>query len=684
MALKKEVADQIKDLLQKHPRGLSITEIVATVKINRNTAGRYLENLLVAGQVEMRRFGMAKIYKISQRVPVSAVLSVSSELVLQLDRYLRIIFANEPFCMLVGTDSKNLLGKNIEYTPVALLFDELFVGLIERIREGVTGNVWSGEIELKSKGILIFYRIAPTVFQDGSRGVTVILEDITQHKLAEQALLDSEAKLRSVSENSPDMILMVNPDMEIIYINRTFERNPDEVIGKSLFDFVPPAFHPVAAACCEYVLTTGKQANYCTEYQFEKTGTVFFESTVGPVLQDGKITALVINARDVTKRKKAEEELRESEERLRLLLNSTEDLIIMQDHEGRYLYFNISEKYGISGKEMLGLTPYDLHDKESADHIVERVNYVAKTGQTLREETPLIWKGQDLWFSDSISPVLGADGTIAAVVTVSQNITERKHAEMALRESEDLYRSLAEASTDLIFVIGKDDTVEYVNSFAASMVNKPVEQITGNSRSLLFPEGIARNQKKALERIFATGIPARSEGALSFSGQKYWFDHFLIPLKDADGRVRSVLGISRDITERKRVEKILLESEERYRQLVEISPDAVIIHQDGKITFVNPAAISMFGAKNSHEILGRDVLDIIHPDFRDSVRENIEKDLSGETTPSIELNLLRFDGTTIVAEGRGVKTIVDGKPAIQVAIRDITERKRSENEIQKK
>lgn len=677
MALKKEVADQIKELLQKNPRGLSITDIVSTVKINRNTAGRYLENLLVSGQLEMRRFGMAKIYRISQRVPVSAVLSVSSESVLQLDRYLRIVFANEPFCTLVGSGSKNLLGKNIEYTSVALVFNELFVGLIERIREGVTGNGWSGEVELKSKGLLLFCRIAPTVFEEGSRGVTVILEDITQQKLAEQALLASEAKLRSVSENSPDLILMVNPDLEIIYINRVTWMVPHDVTGKSVFDFIPREFHGGAKACMEHVLTSGKQANFFTEYPTEKGGTVSFESTVGPVLQNGKITALVINARDVTTRKKAVEELRESEERLRLVLNSTEDLIFMQDPEGRYLYFNISEKYGISGKEMLGLTPFDLHDQDSAGRMAERVKYVAKTGQTLREETPLHWKGQDLWFSDSISPIRNADGTITAVVTVSQNITERKRAEMALRESENLYRSLAEASSDLIFVIGKDDTVEYVNSFAASMVNKPVEQITGNSRSSLFPSDIAGNQKKALDRIFATGIPARSEGALTFSGQKYWFDHFLLPLRDADGRVRSVLGVSRDITERMLAEKTLQESEERYRRLVEISPDAVIIHQEGKIQFVNPAAVSMLGAKDAREILGKPVFDIIHQSYRNGVRENIKKDLGGEPTPPMELKLLRVDGTTVLAQGRGVKTMIDGKPAIQVAIQEISEQKRS-------
>jgi predicted transcriptional regulator len=78
MVLRKEITSLIKDLLKKNPQGLSITEIVGAVNINRNTAGRYLENLLVSGQVDMRRFGMAKIYMLSQRVPLSAVLSISS------------------------------------------------------------------------------------------------------------------------------------------------------------------------------------------------------------------------------------------------------------------------------------------------------------------------------------------------------------------------------------------------------------------------------------------------------------------------------------------------------------------------------------------------------------------------------------------------------------------------------
>ena len=113
-------------------------------------------------------------------------------------------------------------------------------------------------------------------------------------------------------------------------------------------------------------------------------------------------------------------------------------------------------------------------------------------------------------------------------------------------------------------------------------------------------------------------------------------------------------------------------------QLVDISPDPVIIHQNGKIIFMNPAALRLIGASHSDEINGKKILDFIHPDFRDAVRRNIDKDLGGNITPPIELHMLRVDGSSVIVEGRGVRTIINGKPAIQVAIQDITERKRAE------
>jgi PAS domain-containing protein len=166
MDLQKEISNQIEDLLQKNPHGLTISEIVKVVQINRSTARQYLENLLISGRLEKRLLGRSKIYMPSRRVPLSPVLSISSDFVILLDYFLRIIFANEPFLKFVGSTSKKLVGKHIENTAVAQVFDESFAQLIEKLNEGIIGNEWSGEIEFSTKNVILFCRIVPTVFDD--------------------------------------------------------------------------------------------------------------------------------------------------------------------------------------------------------------------------------------------------------------------------------------------------------------------------------------------------------------------------------------------------------------------------------------------------------------------------------------------------------------------------------------
>ncbi len=338
MALKKEITGKIKALLEKNPQGLSITEIVKTADINRNTAGRYLENLLVSGQVEMRRFGMTKIYKLSQRVPLSAMLSISSESVVQLDSFLRIVFVNEPFCSFLGTDSKDLLGKNIEYTPVALVLDELFVGFIERIREAIAGQEWSGEIVFRSKGIIAFCRIAPTVFEDGRKGVSVILEDITRRKQGEWALRESEATARALMNSPTDTVLLMDTRGIILDLNATaaskFKKYGDNLIGKLADSLLPAGIAKSRRLLTSQVL----EKKQIVRYEDERDGR-WYDTVAYPIIVDGEVTRIAMIARDITDRKKAEDALRESEERYRLLVDISPDAVLIHIG-GKITYLN--------------------------------------------------------------------------------------------------------------------------------------------------------------------------------------------------------------------------------------------------------------------------------------------------------------------------------------------------------
>lgn len=919
MVLNKKITLQIKNLLKENPQGLNIKDIANIVDINRNTAGRYLENLLISGQVEVRRFGMTKIYALSQRVPISAMLSLSSELVLQLSSSLRILFANEPFLSFVGTDSKSLLGKNIEYTPVALVFEDFLTEFIENLKEGVRGKEWVGEISIRSKDSILICRIAPTVFDDGRKGVSVIFEDVTQRKQMERTLLESEAKFHSIAENSPDMILMLNQNLDIIYINKTITLNSDQVCGKSVYDFLPRKFHPAATACFKQVMKNGKPAKYDTEYYFENDITLYFESTVGPVFQDGEISALVINARDITERKKAEmvlqeseeryrklveispdaviihqqgiiifanpsalsllgasspdeivgknllefiqpdfrealmknikkdlhgditpptevymlrvdgssvivegrgvrtfidgkpaiqvairditerkrtEEamkesegklaailqsitdpmslldenltilwanepakryfgndiigkkcyesyhlrqdpcepypclslkafrdgmihhhettvinshgerkffecsanvalrdssgkpvavlelsrditdrkmaelaLRQNEERLRLIIDNTDDLIIMQDTEGRYLYFNSAARYGVSGDDVLGSTPYDLADRETADRIMERVKNVVKTGQIIRDETSMVWKNETLWFSDSLSPVRDAKGSIVAVVTVSQNITERKRAEMAFRESMATARALINAPTDSVILTDSKGIILALNETAASRFGKRVDELVGVLGDDLLPKDLAQSRRSRILRVLETKEMVRFED----ERDGRWFDTVAYPVIGETGDVNRVAIVARDITEQKNIAKQLRESELRFQRLLELSFGAIVIHKNKIITFSNEKAAKIVGAASPHELIGRSILDFVHPDFHRIVKDRVGKMSSGpdNTVPVIPETFLRIDGTPVNVEVMAITFDDNGTPAVQVAFREI-------------
>jgi PAS domain S-box-containing protein len=685
MAFRKEITAQIRDLLKQNPQGLNITAIVRTININRNTAGRYLENLMVSGQVEMRRFGMAKIYRLAQRVPLSAMLSISSELIMLLDSHQRVIYANDPLLSFLATTQKDLYGKNIEYTPAVTVFDDAFDLLRKQIRNGLAGKEWSGELSPGHAGITFSCRVAPAVFEEGQRGVSVLLEDITVRKEAERRTQESEHQFRMLAEHSLDMIHRHTPDDICIYISPACRTilgyGPEEIIGQSIYEFLHPddaplvpdyksrldKKHPGAKITyrvrhrdghdvwLESVLraifdqktgefteiygvtrdiTEQKKAQdtlresedrYRTLVEIspdavilhEKGKIVFMnpaavtllgarrpEEIIGkkvldivhsdyrdtvrasieqdlrgeqtpsmelkmlrtdgtPVIVEGRGVrtsfngrpAVQVAIRDITDRKKAEQALRESEATARALISAPTDSILLLDADGVILQLNETAalRLGRHREDLIGLLCDRVLPKDVAKKRRSIISRVLETREPVRFED----ERNGIWFDTVAYPIIGPNGDVNRIAIIARDITRRRRAEEALRGEEERYRSLAEASQDLIFVVDRDDVVTYVNSSAAAMFGREPAAVIGMQRASLFPKKIAERQALGLQKVFDSGQPVRSEGAMPVDGEIRWFDHFLMPIRDAGGRVISVLGVSRDITDRKRAEAAL-------------------------------------------------------------------------------------------------------------------------------
>lgn len=344
----------IKDLLKKNSNGMSVTDISKALGKNKNTIGRYLDILLISGQVDMRAYGMAKVYTISQRVPLSAMLSYSKELIMVLDDESRITDINDNFLNLLQLSRNETLGKNISFVQspevdVRELLDTITAEMGER-ETTVT-------FPIKGGGERIFrQKCIPTVFDDGRKGLTLILEDITEHIIADREIRESEERFRMMADNIQDGLIIMEKGKTIYANNRIAEITQYSL--KELWALGPLGI--VAPESRENVLEQIQafeaHPNTPCEMQMwiiRKDGArrfVYFRIS-GAKHGDTYYNFIIFT--DITDLKNQEARVRESEQRFRVMADNIQDGLIIVENE-RIVFSNrrIKEITGYSAEDM--------------------------------------------------------------------------------------------------------------------------------------------------------------------------------------------------------------------------------------------------------------------------------------------------------------------------------------------
>ena len=178
---------RIRTLLMDNPKGSTIEDIAKKLPLNRTSTAKYLNTLLISGQAEMRTFGRAKVFTLSQRVPFSQILNLSSDLLLVLDQNLIIHQVNEPFIRLFGLSLETLIGQPITRSPFMPYVSDNNWSLIRQAARGTEHSIID-RIEIKGQGYFFKIKLIPLVFDQGAQGLAVILEDITELKKYQQHL----------------------------------------------------------------------------------------------------------------------------------------------------------------------------------------------------------------------------------------------------------------------------------------------------------------------------------------------------------------------------------------------------------------------------------------------------------------------------------------------------------------
>jgi PAS domain S-box-containing protein len=286
-----------------------------------------------------------------------------------------------------------------------------------------------------------------------------------------------------------------------------------------------------------------------------------------------------------------------------------------------------------------------------------------------------------VWTDLEVDALRAAAGILGAAI-------QREATDERLREAEGRYRALVEQVPAVIYIDAADEqtTSLYISPQIQSLSGFPPEDYLGEASFWVERVHPGDRGRFLAETTLAneTGGPFRLEYRIvARDGRTVWVRDESVLQRSAEGRP-FWRGVMVDITEQKRVEAALFESEERYRRLVEVSPDAVLVHSDGTFVFANVAAARLLGAGDPAVLVGQQFLQFVHPDFREVVRRRVQQEFdTGAPASLLHEKFVALDGRVVDVEVAGISLTYAGRPAGLIVVRDVTERLRTERHLRR-
>jgi len=494
----------------------------------------------------------------------------------------------------------------------------------------------------------------------------------------------------TVIEGMSDGVIVLDTENRFVDLNRAAERivgcTPSEAIGQPAANVLSRQPELVELFCGMTGASEGR-----VEVEIEKGETQrCYESHISPLYnRRGRLTGRLATLIDITERKRAEKQAKQLKEYLELQIDRMPIGLVVWDTEFRAQSWNpAAEKiFGFTIEEALGKHPYDLIVPKEAQPHVDNIWHRLLEGDTAAHSINenMTKDGRTIICEWTNTPLKKADGTVVGVLSMIQDITEGKRTEEALRESEEKYRKIVENVHDMVYSCYPDGTLYFVSPNVLSLTGYKVEEGIGrNMMEFVHPDDKERVLSD-LEKTIKTGEEFPTIFRLLKKDGSYLYVEELGKVTKEGGKPVGLTGVIRDITERKRVERALEESESHFRSVAESANDAIITADSrGNIIFWNKAAEDVFGYL-ADEAVGKSSTLIMPERLREAFENGIKRvvstgksDIIGRT---IEVVGLRKDGSELPVELSLAKWEVGEETFFTAIVRDITERKRAEKKI---
>jgi len=532
------------------------------------------------------------------------------------------------------------------------------------------------------------------------RTIRTLQTALDDQKRIDRELRESEERYRDLFDNANDLIQSVAADGTILYVNKSWHvtlgySEEDVAAGLSLWSILHPDELEYCREMMQRVVSGENISRLETTFLTKDGRSIDVEGSSSCSFKDGRPIATRSFFRDITDRKRTEKELRESEERYRMLAENSTDMISRHTPGGVYLYASPASLplLGYAPEELVGRSAYDFFHPDDLAAVVESHTNILEVPDTYTVAYRIRRKdGTYIWFETTSRTVRDPDGTIRAILCASRDITKRMRAEESLIESEARYRSVVAALEEGIVTFDDQGRVVACNQSAERILGIDADAIQGRTATdwnwEVVHENGARFDREEFPsiRTLREGTPSSGiiMGIRKSDEELIWLSINTQPLFDTNGStLRGGVISFTDITTRKQAEEELRESEERYKHLVDNAND-IIYRADaqGHFVFVNPTVTRLLGY-SVEELIGKRYLDLIVPEHRDSAKRfyNVQFRKRIPTTyyefPAVATNDRRL------WLGQNVQLIFDGDQigGFQAVVRDITERKRIEEAL---
>jgi PAS domain S-box-containing protein len=628
------------------------------MNMNKETAKRELDKELIYNRVfETPIVGMT-ILDIDQNVVFG---NATARKIFELER--------DP----VGVDVREFLNKESKN-----LVDTVVLPALEK-----TGS-WQGELVGKMKDgreVPLSASCVVIYNEEGrSHAILATYRDITERKQMEGALRESERRYHRLVDTAPDVIYTISWDGTLASLNPAFEKitgwSREEWLNKPFAELVHPDDLAKAVETFQQTMRGDNPLPYELRIRTKSGDYLVGEFTSKPLVEKGEVIGELGIVRNITERKRAEAEYK-------TIVDTAMDGFWIVDLQGNFL--DVNDAYcnliGYNKDELLNMRISDVEAIENPEDTVRRIKLIMEHGWD-RFETRHTRKDGTIVDVEVSTNYLDVDG--GRLFVFLRDITERKKAEEALRESEERYRSLVETSPDAVTMTDLEGRVIYVSPQTLELHGfKNAEELVGRSAlDIIAPE----DREKAminLQRTLKEGVVIRLEYAfLKKDGTRFIGSLNAALIKDAHGKPKAFIATTRDITERKRVEAALLQSEKKYRTLIENLNEGIwVIDKDAITTFVNSCMAKMLGY-TENEMLGKHLFAFMDQRGVEIAKRLLERRKHG-VAEEHEFEFLRKDGTRIYTTLE-TSQLLDDKgnyAGALAAVINITERKKAEERL---